>query len=70
MADPFATGTPATAMLSFTATRRPARGPASAPRMSVVTYQAPSPLASGSGRRHSRRGGAALRAAYRRSTMS
>ncbi len=38
--EPFIIGTPATAVLSLTATRRPASGPSVAPPISVVTYQA------------------------------
>ncbi len=50
-AEPFIIGTPATAMLSFTATLRPASGPVPAPAMFVVTYQAPSSLPSAAGQR-------------------
>jgi hypothetical protein len=52
--DPFIIGTPATAVLSLTATVRPASGPSSAPRISVRTYQAPSGLSASSGRRPDR----------------
>src|SRR5579883_854160 len=38
--EPFIIGTPATHMLSFTATRRPANTPAGAPRISVFQYHA------------------------------
>src|SRR5689334_309070 len=62
VAEPFIIGTPATAMLSLTAMRRPARGPSSAPLMSVVTYQAPSSLAASVGRCHFRTGGSGERA--------
>src|SRR3954453_15498524 len=48
--EPFIIGTPATAVLSLTATVRPASGPSSAPRISVVTYQAPSGLSASAGR--------------------
>ncbi len=73
VAEPFIIGTPATAMLSLTATVRPASGPSLAPLMSVVTYQAPSSLSDGAGRRQCRAGGSgapAWRAAYSRSTTS
>src|SRR6478752_2170366 len=48
--EPFIIGTPATAVLSLTATVRPASGPSSAPRISVRTYQAPSGLSPSAGR--------------------
>ena len=57
VAEPFIIGTPATAVLSLTATVRPARGPSSAPVISVVTYQALNGFSSGSGRCHLRSGG-------------
>src|SRR5262249_23834466 len=70
--EPFIIGTPATAMLSLTATVCPARGPpvlpAGAPGMSVVTYQAPSGLAAGSCQ--ARAGGTVACSAYSRSTVS
>ncbi len=69
-ADPFIIGTPATAMLSFTATRRPASGPALAPAISVVTYQAPSSLPSAAGQSYGRSGGSERRASYSRRTAS
>src|SRR5919205_3083234 len=48
--EPFIIGTPATAVLSLTATVRPASGPSSAPRISVRTYQAPSGFSASDGR--------------------
>ena len=48
--EPFIIGTPATATLSLMATVRPASGPSAAPRISVVTYQAPSGLSASAGR--------------------
>src|ERR671933_85697 len=57
--EPFIIGTPATAVLSLTATVRPASGPESAPRISVRTYQAPSGLSSSDGRLLDRPSGAA-----------
>src|SRR3954466_6586735 len=48
--EPFIIGTPATAVLSLTATVRPASGPSGAPVISVRTYQAPSGLSASSGR--------------------
>src|SRR6185437_12116134 len=48
--EPFIIGTPATSMLSLTATRRPASGPSGCSWISVVTYQAPSGFSAGSGR--------------------
>src|SRR5262249_36410558 len=47
--DPFIIGTPARAMLSLTATLRPARGPSRRVVISVVTYQAPKSLAPSAG---------------------
>jgi hypothetical protein len=70
VAEPLIIGTPATATLSFTATRRPASGPSPAPLMFVVTYQAPSSLSASAGRCHFLAGGSGTRAAYRRSTTS
>ena len=55
-AEPFIIGTPATAMLSLTATRRPASGPSARPVISVVTYQAPSWLSPSAGRFQGRSG--------------
>ena len=40
VAEPLVIGTPATAVLSFTATVRPASGPPPVPVIEVVTYQA------------------------------
>src|ERR671927_1485164 len=48
--EPFIIGTPATSTLSLTATVRPANGPSAAPRISVVTYQAPRGLSASAGR--------------------
>ena len=58
VSDPFIIGTPATMVLSFTATVRPASGPACASVISVVTYQAPSGFSASEGRCHARSGGA------------
>ena len=69
-ADPFIIGTPATAMLSLTATRRPASGPWPAPAISVVTYQAPSSFPAAAGQSYDRTGGSASRASYSRRTAS
>ena len=49
-------GTPATQMVSFRATRLPARRPVSFPRMSVFMYQALCGFSPGSGRRPGVRG--------------
>ena len=68
--DPFIIGTPATAMLSLTATRRPASGPSGRPVISVVTYQAPSSLPSSAGHCQGRCGGSGALASYSRSTSS
>src|ERR1700733_9152675 len=54
--EPFIMGTPATAVLSLTATKRPASGPSSRSVIDVVTYQAPSGLSAGSGHFHGRSG--------------
>ena len=56
--EPFIIGTPATSTLSLTATVRPASGPSAAPRISVVTYQAPSGLSASAGRLLGRSAGA------------
>src|SRR5215471_8306478 len=48
--EPFIIGTPATSILSLTATRRPASGPSGFSWISVCTYQAPSGFCAGSGR--------------------
>ena len=49
-------GTPATQMVSLSATRFPSSSPVSLPRMSVMTYQAPNGFSEGSGRRPGVRG--------------
>src|SRR2546423_9057541 len=54
--EPFIIGTPATIVLSLTATVRPASGPPSASVMSVRTYHAPSGFSSSEGRRQARSG--------------
>ncbi len=48
--EPFIIGTPATSTLSLTATVPLASGPSAAPRISAVTYQAPSALSASAGR--------------------
>ena len=64
VSEPFIIGTPATMTLSLIATVRPARGPSSVSRISVVTYHAPSGLSASAGRAHGRssRGLGAVRA--------
>ena len=54
--DPFIMGTPATAVLSLMATKRPASGPSERSVIDVVTYQAPSGLSAGAGRFQGRSG--------------
>src|SRR5215475_11327720 len=67
--EPFIIGTPATSMLSLTATRRPASGPSGFSWIPVRTYQAPSGFCAGSGRVQDRpAGGWGAVAAYRSST--
>jgi hypothetical protein len=68
--DPFAIGTPATLMLSFTATVRPASGPPARLVMPVMTYQAPSEFSAGAGHCHDLVGGTGTRSAYSRRTAS
>ena len=68
VAEPFIIGTPATAMLSLTATRRPESGPCLPVLMPAVTYQPPSGLASAAGHCQARTGVSAIRSAYSRST--
>ncbi len=70
VSDPFIIGTPATMVLSLTATVRPASGPACASVISVVTYQAPSGFSASEGRCHARSGGAGAILAYSCSTES
>src|ERR1700754_75959 len=70
VAEPFIIGTPATAVLSFTATRRPASGPSPLPVTSQVTYQAPNGFSAASGRLQARCGTAGSTSACNRSTMS
>ena len=68
--EPFIIGTPATIVLSLTATVRPASGPSPPSVMSVVTYQALYGLSAGSGRVHCRFGATGADRAYRSSTTS
>src|SRR6201991_826788 len=70
VAEPFIIGTPATAVLSLTATVRPASGPPALPVTSQVTYQAPSGLSAAPGRLQARCGTAGSTSACNRSTMS
>src|SRR4051812_24781258 len=56
--EPFIIGTPATAVLSLTATVFPVSGPPAAPVISVRTYQAPSGLSASPGRVEVRPSGA------------
>src|ERR1700750_1035134 len=55
--EPFIIGTPATSMLSLTATRRPASAPSGCSWISVFTYQAPRGFSAGSGRFQARPAG-------------
>src|SRR3712207_5380950 len=55
--EPFIIGPPATAVLSFTATVRPASGPSPCSLTEVVMYQALQGFSAGSGRVHARSGG-------------
>src|ERR1700759_2520882 len=68
--DPFIMGTPATAVLSLTATERPASGPSERSVIDVVTYQAPSGLSAGAGRFQGRSGACGACSAYSCSTAS
>src|ERR1700751_2255149 len=69
--EPFIIGTPATSMLSLTATRRPASGPSGCSWISVCTYQAPSGFSAGSGRFQVRpAGGSGADCSYSSSTAS
>ena len=63
VSEPFIIGTPATIVLSLTATVRPASGPLPPSVISVRTYQAPSGFSASRGRDHFRssRGVGALR---------
>ena len=56
MPAPFIIGTPATAVLSLTATVFPASGPSPDPVIDVVTYHALNGLSAGSGRLQARSG--------------
>jgi hypothetical protein len=65
---PFIIGTPATAVLSFTATVFPASGPSPDPVIDVVTYHALKGLSAASGRLQARSGIAGREASYSSST--
>ena len=60
--EPFISGTPATAVLSLTATVLPASGPLPLPVTSQVTYQALNGLSAASGRLQDRSGTAGAEA--------
>jgi hypothetical protein len=70
VAEPFIIGTPATAVLSLTATVRPASGPSLLSVMLQVTYQAFSGLSAASGRAHARSGATGSSCAWSASTAS
>ena len=68
--EPLAIGTPATAVLSLTASVRPASGPSGAPSMRQRAYQAPHRFSPSAGHDHSRCGAAGAWAAQSSSTRS
>ena len=68
--EPFIIGSPATAMLSLTATRRPASGPSWPVLIWLVTYQAPSSLPAAAGHWYGLSGRAVRLSRWSRSTSS